>query len=67
MPHDSSRQAGAHQSGEIEITEAMIDAGLEAALPWMEEEWFSLHHRRLLRDAFLAMRKLENSNPCERA
>lgn len=29
MPSDSARQAGAHQSGEIEITPRMVAAGLE--------------------------------------
>jgi hypothetical protein len=28
MPHDSDWQAGAHQTGEIEITEEMISAGV---------------------------------------
>jgi hypothetical protein len=34
MDSDSGGQAGAHQSGEIKITEAMIDVGLRALSPF---------------------------------
>ena len=50
-----SGQAGAF---EIEITREMIDAGVKAIQPWVEEEWFCSNHRRLVVDAFLAMQKL---------
>ena len=60
----SSGQAGATDDElAIEITDDMLRAGVEAIQPWVEEGWFSLHHRRLVCDAFLAMRKLESSTP----
>ena len=58
MSTDSSRQAGAHQLGEIEITEEMIYAGREAfraALPEVEETLTHAASAKLVTEIFLAM------------
>jgi hypothetical protein len=59
MSHDSAGQAGAHQDGEIEITEEMADAGRDIILTYGEISDPS----RLAEQVYTAMALAGNNPP----
>lgn len=63
MPHVPAGQAGAHQTGEIEITEEMIEAGADVLLFAAVSAETSCGERELARDVFLAMLEARTPPP----